>query len=168
MSQLSNVVLPTPCPDLIDTRSCRPTASRASACQGSGLAPRTSVTNKRGWFLLRIQAVCQFVSETIAYSPPQLDEGLVSFDVDVRLLWQKTGYNTDIDVRLTFPHQHDGLRSKPLEVGFQSLKKLSAQAIARAFRTPFRIATLSRLEGPKISQFFLCIIRDLLLFYPPH
>src|SRR5262249_39904021 len=136
MSQLSNVVLPTPCPDLIDTRSWRPTASRAAACQGSGLAPRTSVTNKRGWFLLRIQALCQLVSETIAYPPPQFDEGLVSFDVDVCLLWQETCHDTDVDIWLALSHEHDGLRSMPIEVGLQRFKKLSAEPIARTLWTP--------------------------------
>jgi hypothetical protein len=51
-----------------------------------------------------------------------------------------------------------------IEVVFQCFKELSAQAITRALWTPFRIAALPWLEGPKVSQFFLCIISDLLLF----
>ena len=115
---------------------------------------------------LVIEAVSDLISETIADLPPQLDECFASLDVDVRLLGKETGYNANVDVRLTLPHQGNGLRSELVEVGFQSLKKLSAQAITCALRTPFRIAALPRLEGHEVSQFFLCIIRDTLVFCP--
>src|SRR5262249_50448656 len=147
MSQLSNVVLPTPWPDLIDTRSCRPTASRAAACHGSGVAPRTSVTNRGGLFLLRIQAVCQLFPETIADPPPKVHEGLTCFDVDVCLFRQEVCNHPNVDLWLALPHEGDGLRSGLIEVRLQGLKELSAEAIARALRTTLRIATLPRLEG---------------------
>jgi hypothetical protein len=54
-----------------------------------------------------------------------------------------------------------------IEVGLQSLKELSAQPIARALGTPFRIAALPRLKGLQVSQFFLCIISMMLLFCSP-
>jgi HEAT repeat protein len=61
---------------------------------------------------LFIEAVCQLVAETIANPLPQLYEGLISFDVDVRLLRKEAGHNADVDVRLTLPHQDNGLRSE--------------------------------------------------------
>src|SRR5678815_1942631 len=133
-----------------------PTTLRASACQGSGLAPRTSVTNRSGLSLLRIQAVCQLFSKTIADPPPKVHEGLTCFDVDVCLLGQEVCHYTHVDFWLLLPHLSDGLSSELIEVGFQGLKELSAQAVSGAFGPTLWIAALPGLEGHKVSQLFLC------------
>ena len=47
-----------------------------------------------------------------------------------------------------------------IEVGFQSLKELSAQAVASALGPTLWIAALPGLERLQISQLFLCTISD--------
>src|SRR4029077_19279817 len=122
---------------------------RANACQGSGLAPRTSVTNRSGLSLLRIQAVCQLFSETIADPPPKVHEGLTCFDVDVCLLGQEVCHHLDVDLWLLLPHESDGLRPVFVEVDREGLKELSSETVACAFRPTLGIAALPGLEGPQ-------------------
>ena len=101
--------------------------------------------------MLRIQAVRQLVSETIADLPPQLHKGLTSLDVDVRLLGQQVRHHAHVDLRLLLPHEGDGLRSELIEVGLQSLKELRAQTIACALGASIRIAALARPKRVALS-----------------
>jgi hypothetical protein len=79
--------------------------------------------------LLRIQAVCQFFSKTIADPLPQVHEGLTCFDIDIRLLWQEVCHHTNIDLGLLLSHESDGLRAVLIEVRFKGLKELGAQTV---------------------------------------
>jgi hypothetical protein len=61
-------------------------------------------------------------------------------------LGQKVCHYTHVNLRLLLPHESDGLRSELIEVGFQSLKELSAQTVACAFGATLRIAAMARLK----------------------
>jgi hypothetical protein len=104
--------------------------------------------------------VRQLISETIADLPPQLDERLASFDVDVRLLGQEIGHHTHVDLRLALPYQGDGLRPELIEVGLQSLKELSSVPLCPG------------LKGTRFLSFFSVLSEthfpfDLLIFAVP-
>jgi hypothetical protein len=69
------------------------------------------------------------------------------FDVDVRLLGQEVSDHAHVYLGLLLPHESDGLGSESIEVGFQGLKELSAQAISCAFWATLGIPTLTWLEA---------------------
>jgi hypothetical protein len=51
-------------------------------------------------------------------------------------LGEEISHHAHVDLGLALPHQGDGLKSELIEVGLQSLKELSAQAIAGGLRSP--------------------------------
>ena len=84
---------------------------------------------------LFIEVVGELLSEPVADLPPKLDEGLSSFDVDVRFLGQKVCHHADVDLWLPLSlTRGDGMRSELVEVGLQGFKELDP---SRRLRAPF-------------------------------